>query len=318
MRSNLEIDVSIIVPFFNEQELVEEFLFVLNENLNQLGRSFEIIAVNDGSGDHTQQIIFECTKRMSSLVSLNLSKNWGQANAIRAGLSLSKGDLTVVMDGDFQDSPAFIKHILQNLEQNQIVVVEREYRPVSTAYNLLHKFYHFLSKQVSGKSRNAKLGNFSGFTREVREEILKMEEKNFILPDALTWLSSSIKILSYEVEQRRAGQSSYGFKDRLKIGINLLFDNTARFLNLVVLFGFCLMLLSLVLLFALFILYLGGHRFYSGWLSLMSIFLITSGFNFFLLGTLGIYMGKIYDETKKRQNYLISQIFRGDSDALSH
>jgi glycosyltransferase involved in cell wall biosynthesis len=301
--------LSIIIPFFNEEIVLEKFLNSLLVTIKKITNNFEIVAVDDGSADATWEIISGLSQHTENIVGVRLTKNWGQANAIRAGLSIAKGELNIVMDGDFQDDPEFILQLLkQSHLGHRIIIADRISRPDSRFYKLLHSTFFYIRKKISGENINRRLGNFSLFDAKTRAQILGLKEKNLTLPNSLLWVSASILTIPYVVQKRDLGKSSYTFRSRTLLGFNLLFDNTARFLNTVVFFGFTLMFFAIIFLIYLLLLFVFGHKFFSGWLSLISILLIFAGANLSLLGTLGIYMGKIYAETKSRQNYLIEQI----------
>lgn len=301
--------LSIIVPFFNEEVVLENFLKSLGLVIGEITSNFEIIAVDDGSTDNTWEKISDMSNQTESVVGVRLTKNWGQANAIRAGLSIAKGELNIVMDGDFQDDPQFIVRLLeQSRLGHRIIIADRVSRPNGRFYRILHSSFFYFRKKLSGESVNQRLGNFSLFDAQTRSQVLELKEKNLTLPNSLIWVSTSILTIPYVVQKRSLGKSSYTFKSRALLGFHLLFDNTARFLYTVVFLGFTLMLLALIFFIYLLSLFFLGHKFFSGWLSLISIILIFTGANLSLLGTLGIYLGKIYSETKGRQNFLIQEI----------
>ncbi len=303
-----KIKISIVIPFFNEEENVFLLCNRIDEVLRSLDLNYEILAVNDGSTDQTKQLIEKASKEFNVQL-IQLSRNWGQSASIRAGLARASGDYIVVMDGDFQDNPNLIEEIVNLLLSGvDIVFINRIQRPVSLPYRILHRGFYRILRVVTRVKSKGELGNYSGFSKKVLFAINSFSEPNLTLPEILKWVGFQSVNIYYQVEERMGGRTKYSFKGRAKIGLSIILNaGMQRLLIFTFLLGFIMFgaALSILLLSVIRQIFGYGHLSGTGNLLVFSFGIIS--YLILMIGVLGIYTSRLFSEAKGRPVYFIDE-----------
>jgi len=299
--------LSVVIPIYNETQLVEELLKQTNSVLSKMDISYEILLIDDGSIDDSWLKIVNLKKEYSNLRSFKFSRNFGHHYAISAGLKEAKGDFAIVMDGDLQDRPEVIPKLFEKINEGfDIVFVARQNRPESKLYLFLQRIYYFSLNTLSGLEFNPKYANFSIVNRKVIDSFNLLNENTRFYGSSILWLGYKKGEVSAQHGIRFAGKPSYTISKRIKLAIDVIIAFSDRPLKIAIYIGVFQALISLIFVIELLTKYFSNGDLESiTELILASIFMST-GVIVFILGLIGTYIGRIYRETKMRPLYLIS------------
>lgn len=315
--------LSIVVPCYNEEEVLPIFFKTVQEECQKLENiDIEYIFVNDGSKDKTLNILRDLTKKFPNIVKyVSFSRNFGKEAGLYAGLQHSKGDYTVVMDADLQDPPEFLARMLQILRDSNgefdCVGTRRVTRegepPIRTFF--ANQFYKLINR-ISDTEIVDGARDFRMMTRQMVDAILSVTEYNRFSKGIFSWVGFNTYYLEYKNKERAAGKTSWSFLDLLKYsidGIIAFSDVPLTIASVVGILSFFLAILMAVVIIIRTIMFDDPT---SGWPSLVCFILAVGGIQLFCLGILGKYLGKMFLETKKRPLYIIKEdeLSRGDTD----
>lgn len=302
--------VSVVVPCYRCAMYLPELTRRLCEALSN--RTFEVIYVNDGSPDTDWQVIEQLTASHPQIRGLDLSRNFGQHHAITAGLDASQGEWVVVMDGDLQDEPEEIPRLLEKaLEGYETVLARRSHRKDGWIKRFFSWSFYRLLSYLTDTHQDAAIANFGIYHRRVVEAIRQMPEALRYFPVMVRWVGFRTATLDVSHSARVGSASSYSFRRMLALGVNVMVAFSEKPLLLVAQFG--LMLSGISTLLAGWVLhrYMAGTVSVQGWPSLMLLVGLLGGLTIFLLGVVGIYVGKAFGEAKRRPLYLIRETTQG-------
>ena len=300
--------LSVVIPVYNETELLEELIGRTNKVLLEMEISYEILLVDDGSVDDSWSKITSLKARFPNLKSIKFSRNFGHHYAISAGLREVTGDFAVVMDGDLQDRPEVIPKLFQKIHEGfDVVFVARENRPESKLYLLLQRIYYFVLNTLSGLEFNSKYANFSIINRKVIDAFNLLSENTRFYGSSILWLGYKKGEVSAQHGTRFAGKPSYTISKRIRLALDVIIAFSDRPLKFAIYLGITQALVSIIFVVNLVSKYfLGSNSESIQEIILASIFLST-GIIVLILGLIGIYIGRIYRETKMRPLFLISE-----------
>jgi glycosyltransferase involved in cell wall biosynthesis len=311
-----EVAVSLVVPIYNEQEVLDDLHSSVSAVLDDIGEPWEIVYVNDGSDDSSLEKLLGYQSADPRVTVVELSRNWGHQPALSAGLRVARGDAVVLMDGDFQDPPEVIaKFVKAWREGAQVVVAQRRTRKERgfrrIAYPLFYRFMGFLSDFPI--PLNA--GIFGLLDRQVVDSINALTESNRYLPGLRAWVGYKTEVVFYDRHDRAAGRPKQTFWRLLKYALDAIFSFSYKPLRLSLVMG--MGTACVAMLYGIFILVtrLAGVQltgpFVWGYTSTIVSVLFMGGIQLISLGILGEYIGRIYDEVKKRPLYVIRQVHSG-------
>jgi len=296
--------ISIVVPIFNEEELVRLFHSAVADAMIEVGESWEVVYVNDGSRDMSLNLLRELQLEDSHVVVVDLSRNWGHMGAISAGLQTARGDAVILMDGDFQDPPEVLPELVAAWRGGAQVVTavrrsRQERRKVLAA--LFPLFYRVLGA-LSDFPIPLNAGIFGLLDRQAVDSINSLHEGNRYLPGLRAWVGYSTAVVLYDRQDRAGGEGKLTFLSRIKYAMDAITSFSYKPLRL----SFALAGFSLSL---------------AGILAVSSIFSNSLGFGIsaaiFLMGTLvllcmgvlGEYLGRVYDEVRSRPLSIINKVY---------
>ena len=297
-----------VIPDFNEEVNIDELHRRLANVLEAGEKSYEIIVVNDGSKDSTLHKLVSLQKKDKHLKIINLSRNFGQQAALAAGLDASCGSVVATLDADLQDPPELLPNFFAKLDEGYDVVYG-----VSTKRNdpwirkVLFEGYYQIMDRFSPVKFPRNVGIFAAMRRSVVEVLLSMQERNRFIPGLRSWIGFKQVGISYEKPKRFAGKEAQSLSKLFQMGFDSLFSfsyvplRLATYLGLVVSFFAFLAILQ--------VLYqkLVAGTAILGWASPLISTLFIGGVQLLILGILGEYLGRIYDEVKRRPYYVISE-----------
>jgi dolichol-phosphate mannosyltransferase len=299
--------ISVVAPIFREELTLHELYRRVRDALSTITQDFEIVLVSDGGGDRSWDIIRELAAMDDRVKGLMFTRNFGQHVAISAGLDVCDGDWVVVMDGDLQDRPEVIPQLFAKAQEGyEVVFVQRTNRPESPVYQFAARMFYRLFKLLANTNYDPKHGNFSIISRRVVEQYRSMGESLRFYGGILDWLGFSRTSIQAAHGERFAGAPGYNLRKRLLLAYQIILAHSDRPLHFSIVFGFLMSLWSglsglWIILRALFI------KEYSvvGWASLTVSIFFMGGIILMVLGILGIYIGKIFNQTKGRPLYVV-------------
>jgi undecaprenyl-phosphate 4-deoxy-4-formamido-L-arabinose transferase len=305
------VQVAVVIPVYNEEENLPALMQRLMPVMLGLGKSFEIIFIDDGSHDQSLQILKEFTKNSQVRV-VELTKNYGQHAAIMAGFSITQADIIITMDADLQNPPEEIINLVKVMEEGNYDVVGtiRKGRKDSFFRILPSKIINMVARKITGVSMRDWGCMLRCYRRPVVERMIQCHEHATFIPALATVFAKRVTEIEVEHEERHGGRSNYPLRKL----INLQFDLVASFSDLpmkLIMYGGILMSL-LGVCFGAFLavarLVYGARWAAEGIFTLFAVLFVFVGMQFFALGVIGEYIGRIYREVRKRPEYVIEKI----------
>lgn len=306
MNNNLH--VSVVTPVYGCCKSLNNLYERLNKTLLTITNDFEIIMVNDSSPDNAWETIKELAKKDNRVKGINLSRNFGQHKAITAGLDYAKGDWIVVMDCDLQDQPEEIVKLYNKAIEGYDIVFGRRAERKDTFFKKLSSklFYKVYDYFTESKIDNT-IANFSIISKKVLNTLKKMREQNRTYPLFVNWVGFKRTEINIEHSSRDEGKSSYTLSKLINLAIDSIVSQSNKPLKLSIKFGFVVSFLSLIYGVLLIVRYLISGVPVEGWTSVMVSIYFIGGLLFANMGILGLYIGKIFDETKNRPIYIVQE-----------
>jgi len=309
--------ISIGIPVFNEERniplIYKELKYIFNEKLKNY--DYEIIFVNDGSYDKSEEILKELAKHDKKVKVLNFSRNFGHQAALTAAMHKATGDCCITMDCDLQDPPYLIKDMIKKWEEGyKIVYARRKKRQDGFLKKVTASLYYLLLEKVGEVKIPRNVGDFRLIDKEVLAILNRCPERTRYLRGLVSWLGFNATFIDFERPNRQYGETGYSLKKMLK----LAFDGLASFslipLRISMLIGFLAVVISLTMLIAMLTLTIFSLRSFPIWVYLIVVLFMFGGMNFICIWLLGEYIGRIYIEQRQRPLYIIREEINFDKD----
>ncbi|NLY19248.1 MAG: glycosyltransferase family 2 protein [Clostridiaceae bacterium] len=304
----MELLCSVVVPMYNEEAVLNETYRRLTQVMENSGVEYEIIFVNDGSRDKTAEMLNEICDKDKRVKLIDFSRNFGHQIAITAGMDHSSGQCVVVIDGDLQDPPEFIPEMIKKWKEGYDVVYGKRISRKGESFFkkfTAAAFYRFL-KSMTDVNIPVDTGDFRLIDRRVCEALKRVNEKNRYIRGLVSWLGFKQTAIEFEREERFAGETKYPLKKMLKLAFDGITSFSYKPLKLASYLGTFLSGASfLYLIFVIIQRILFPATVQPGWASILAVMLFFNGITLLMLGIIGEYIGRIYDEAKSRPLYLI-------------
>ena len=307
MSSNPKI--SIVSPIYKAEHFVEKLVFEIQKAMNTLDVAYEIILVDDRSKDNSWQKMKEQSLKNPFVKSVRLSRNFGQHPAIMAGLSQAKGEWIVVMDCDLQDQPKEIIKLYQKaLEGFEVVQARRKNREDNFLKKLSSKVFSKVYSYFTDTKYDNEIANFGIYHKKVIHSILEISDYIKFFPLFVEFVGYKSTSIIVEHAPRESGTTSYSFSKLVSLAFNTIISFSNKPLKLFVKFGMMISLLSFCV--GIYYIYQATHNEIEvlGYTSIIVSIWFLSGVIITTIGVAGIYIGKIFDQTKNRPIYIIDEI----------
>ena len=301
--------VSVVVPIYNEEELVVRFHEAVASAMETAHTPWEVVYVNDGSTDSSLELLKGLQKLDSHVAVVELSRNWGHMGAISAGLQTARGAAVILMDGDFQDPPEVLPKLIEAWRDGgEVVVAVRKSRQErrKVLAKLFPLFYRVMGA-LSDYPIPLNAGIFSLMSRKVVDSINKLGEKNRYLPGLRAWVGYRNKIVYYDRQDRLAGDGKLSFFSRIKYAMDAITSFSYKPLRLS--FALFLGASSIAALLLLCMLFSGSAIATAGFGVASAVFFV-GGLLLLCLGVLGEYLGRVYDEVRNRPLSIINKVYQ--------
>ena len=306
--------LSIVVPCFNE----EACLGALHERLTQaartaVGEDYELVLVNDGSRDGSWAIMQRLAADDPHLIAVNLSRNHGHQLALTAGLDLCTGDTILIIDADLQDPPELLAPMLETMRETgaDVVYGVRKSRRGETAFKraTAHGFYRLLSR-ATDVDIPLDAGDFRLMSRRALDVLLAMPEQARFIRGMVAWIGFRQVPFAYDRAERLAGETKYPLRKMVRFAFDALTGFSSAPLKLASQVGIGLSIGSVLLILYLVYAWLSGFSI-QGWTSLMLVVVVIGAAQMFVLGLMGEYIGRLYNESKRRPLYVVQEVAGG-------
>ena len=300
------IKLSIVSPVYRAEKMVHMLVERIVKSVTTITEDFEIILVNDASPDASWSVIEHECAQDKRVKGINLSRNFGQHYAITAGLHYAKGEWVVVMDCDLQDRPEEIPALYQKaLEGYDIVYARRVDRQDKGLKKLSSTLFHRTFDWLSGSKTDKTIANFGIYKQCVITEYNRMPERARSFPSLIKYLGFTQTAVDVQHAERAEGKSSYNLYKLLKLSFDVIISNSNKPLRMAVGLGFGMSALSFLLALYNVIARLVGFISFPGYTTTVFSIWFVGGLMLFVLGIIGLYIGKIFDQVKGRQLFIV-------------
>lgn len=300
------IKLSIVSPVYRAEKMVHMLVERIVKSVTTITEDFEIILVNDASPDASWSVIEHECAQDKRVKGINLSRNFGQHYAITAGLHYAKGEWVVVMDCDLQDRPEEIPALYQKaLEGYDIVYARRVDRQDKGLKKLSSTIFHKTFDWLSGSTTDKTIANFGIYKQCVIAEYNRMPERARSFPSLIKYLGFTQATVNVQHAERAEGKSSYNLYKLLKLSFDVIISNSNKPLRMAVGLGFGMSALSFLLALYNVIARLVGFISFPGYTTTVFSIWFVGGLMLFVMGILGLYVGKIFDQVKGRPLFVV-------------
>lgn len=303
--------ISLVIPMYYEEQVAEECYRRTRNVLKSIEEyDYEIIFINDGSKDKTLEILETIAKEDNKVKVISFSRNFGHQSAVTAGLKYATGDVIIIMDADLQDPPELIPDMLKYWENGYDVIYgKRKKREGESAFKLLTAkvFYETLNK-LSDVEIPKDTGDFRLVDKKVVDVVNNLPEHNKFLRGLFSWIGFRQYAYEYERKERFAGKTKYPLKKMMKLAKDGIFSFSTKPLKIVGGLGIISVIISIaILIYAILSYAYSWNNLTPGWTSIMCTITFLGGVILLSLWMIGEYIGRIYEETKQRPQYIIEK-----------
>ncbi len=302
-----QITISVVSPVYKAENIVDELVRKVSEAVSDLADHYEIVLVEDCGGDKSWEKIQENCNANRNVKGIKLSRNFGQHYAITAGLNEATGDVIVIMDCDLQDDPSHISKLYEEFKNGyEIVFTKRMNRKHSLFKSITARIYNSLFRIFSDKNYDISYGSMTMISARVRDEFIKLKDQDRLYIQLLKWIGFKTAVVPVEHRERYEGKSSYTLSKLFFTALQGWTSYSDKLLRISIYSGLFISTISLIIGIYIVVSYF-LKSFQPGWPSLFVAILFSTGLILMSIGIAGIYIGKIFEQTKARPLYIIEE-----------
>lgn len=300
--------ISIIICCYNEYTNIPTVVDAIHKEMDSTDYKYEIIAVNDGSSDGTQELLEKMCEKDEHLFYLEFSRNFGHQNALKAGLDYARGNCIISMDADMQHPPRMLPQLIKKWEEGYDIVYTRrqEDKSLSSGKRKSSKWFYRLMNSISDIRLEEGVADFRLMDRRAANVLVNIKGGDLFIRGIVHWMGFKQYAIDYMPDKRLSGQTKYTLKKMLAMAINGILSFSTKPLYVALYLGFGIALLSLLCIPYAFISYFTGHV-KTGWMSLILTVSFLGGLQLFILGIIGMYIGRIFVQTKGFPPYIVGK-----------
>ncbi len=303
--------ISIIVPIFNEEEVIPELYRRMVTVLGDIGQPWELVCVNDGSRDDSLSLLLSLREQDARVKIINFSRNFGHQIAITAGMDYAQGNAIAIIDADLQDPPELIGEMFQKWREGyEVIYAVRAHRRGESRFKLwtASAFYRLL-RRITDVEIPVNTGDFRLIDRQVLLTMRRLREKHRFMRGLSSWVGFRQTGIEYHRAERFAGDTKYPLSKMLRLTMDAITSFSYIPLRLSTYFGFFLAFASLLGIIVTTVLRLSGNNAFFGQASTLVAVLFLGGIQLIFLGVIGEYLARIYDDVKARPLYVVSRVY---------
>jgi glycosyltransferase involved in cell wall biosynthesis len=302
-------DISVVIPVYGCRAALPELHRRLNETLLKLTESFEVILVDDCDKQNSWEDVKKIAESDPRFTGIHFSRNFGQIRAITAGLDHSKGDWVVVMDCDLQDRPESIIELYNKAQEGyDVVFAQRQDRVDSAVTKFLSRSFYKVYDYFTDGSYDPSISNFSISSRKVIDAYCRMREHSRAYTMFIKWLGFKQTAIPVHEDARFEGTSSYTFSKKMNMALDIISTQSVKPLRFSIRFGFFIAVVALIYILYILIRTLAVGDMQAGWPTMIASIWLLGGLILMAIGVSGLYIGNIFEETKGRPLYVISEV----------
>lgn len=299
--------IAIVIPTYNEEGNIDIMIASLHKVMQKLPYQYSFIFVDDGSNDNSLQNLKEIAKKDTAVLYIELSRNFGHQNALKAGVDKSNADAVITMDGDMQHPPELLPVLIQKWEEGFDVVYTRRAEDKSLSFfkKKTSSGFYKLMNYLSEVNFEAGTADFRLMDKKVVAVFSDFSENELFIRGLVNWLGFKQFAIDYTPAERFSGTSKYTVKKMTKFALQGITSFSTRPLHIAIFLGFGLTIFAFLfyIIYVIYSIYFG--HVISGWTSVIATIVFFGGLNLIVLGIIGMYIGKLFMQSKQRPHYLI-------------
>jgi len=310
-------ELTVVVPAFNEEESIRPMYKRLTAALDEVVHGFEIVFVDDGSRDATWEIISEVAEEDPRVRGIRFARNFGHQAALTAGVDAARGTAVVIIDADLQDPPEVVPELVARWREGyEVVYAQREEREGETWFKrTTAALFYRLLRAITNVDIPVDTGDFRLMGPRVVEAFRALPERNRFIRGLVSWLGFPQAAVSYRRQARLAGETKYPLKKMVRFALDGITSFSFFPLRLATWTGFAVSALAFIYIAVVILLKALGIN-WPGYTSIMASILFIGGVQLIMIGILGEYLGRVFDEVKKRPLYLVRESTDGSTTVV--
>ena len=315
-RNRAPLSMSLVIPCYNEEDVLPELRRRLKDLVSKYSFPIEVVLIDDGSKDNTWPMIHSYSQEDGFIKAVRLARNFGHQTAITCGLDQTRGEVVVILDADLQDPPELIPEMLQEWSEGYDVVYgqRRKRAGESTSKKFFAFAFYRIFEKIAGLKVPRDTGDFRLMDRRAVDALQSLRERHRFVRGMVSWIGYHQKAVQYDRPERFAGVTKYPFRKSLFLAIDAITSFTYAPLRLASYLGLATSALAFLYIVVVVALKLVGISF-PGYTSIMAAILLLGGVQLTVLGILGEYVGRIFEQGQQRPLYLVDQV---QGEPLAH
>jgi glycosyltransferase involved in cell wall biosynthesis len=300
--------ISIVVPACNEEGNIPILVDALEKVMGLLNYEYQLIFVDDGSSDGTLALLKAISTTKTYIRYIGLSRNFGHQNALKAGLDLAGGDAVIMMDGDMQHPPALIPILLEQWEAGNDIVytIRKDHQDMPMMKRKTSNMFYNLINNLSDIELEQGTADFRLMDRRVVDVFREFKETDLFLRGLVKWMGFKQSGIEYEPAERLKGKSKYTMKKMIRFALQGITSFSTKPLYIATYLGMSFSLISLLYVPYIIYSYYFGQAI-SGWTSIIATIAFFGGLQLMILGIIGMYLGKLFLQSKQRPHYIVKE-----------
>jgi dolichol-phosphate mannosyltransferase len=300
--------ISIVVPACNEEGNIPILIETVDQVMSKLPYDYQLIFVDDGSSDGTLALLKAISANNTHIRYIGLSRNFGHQNALKAGLDLAGGDAVIMMDGDMQHPPALIPILLEQWEAGNDIVytIRKDHQDMPMMKRKTSNMFYNLINNLSDIELEQGTADFRLMDRRVVDVFREFKETDLFLRGLVKWMGFKQSGIEYEPAERLKGKSKYTMKKMIRFALQGITSFSTKPLYIATYLGMSFSLISLLYVPYIIYSYYFGQAI-SGWTSIIATIAFFGGLQLMILGIIGMYLGKLFQQSKQRPHYIVKE-----------
>lgn len=306
--SELRKTISIVIPVCNERGNLPLLMEEIKTVFSQLAYNYSLIFVEDSSTDGTLEYIKDCTQKTNNIFYVALTKSFGHQNALKAGLDRSTSDAVIMMDGDLQHPPALIPSLIKEWENGNDIVytIRNDHKEISKMKKLTSNLFYEVINNLSEIELEPGTADFRLMSKRVVDVFTQFTESDIFMRGMIKWMGFQQIGIEYTAANRSSGISKYTVKKMMRLALQGITSFSTKPLYIAAYLGLFFSVCSILYIPYIVISLVTGH-FVSGWASMIATIAFFGGLQLMILGIIGIYLGKLFMQSKNRPHYIVKE-----------
>jgi len=313
-----KIDISVVAPVYMEEDIIEEFYSQLNATLKRLNMTYEVIFVDDGSGEAMFELLKKIADNDSHVKIVRLSKNFGHQSALTAGIDYATGEAVITLDSDLQHPPTLIPTLIDNWKKGYDIVytIRKDAKSETFFKKATAKIFYSLMSKITNIDMDANSADFRLLSRKAVEGFKKIRENSRFIRGIVSWMGYRKIGIPFEAAERTKGKSKYSISRMLKFALNGILAFSIMPIRFISILGLIVSVTGFIYLIRVAYFVLFSKQTIPDLLPITSVILFLLGVQMVMLGVLGEYIAEIFAESKKRPLYLVDEIYNQGKDII--